>query len=271
MSRTETPISPKDPRHHPAVGKSNRSFNSNSRSNPRTTTRRNKPPPSPRGGRAPTYLDHEAASIGRRLNASRSRSPSRSSSRFPCRPGTAFGTPAACRNAPAPASRLPVLGPMLRSETSRGTARRAPRRGQFRTTNGPSRHPTNGGAAQILYSKASQREIQKACWKWRVFRLWAPLGARLDFDPAALGSGFRQKCHTESVSDSRLLREARMLHYGATSRSARIVVTLLHESLGPTTAGASLFWTPDSPPVRVGRPRPRLGANRPGTDLAKQA
>ena len=46
-----------------------------------------------------------------------------------------------------------------------------------------------------------------------------------------------------------------MLHYGATSRSARIVVTLLHESLGPTTAGASLFWTPDSPPVRVGRQR----------------
>ena len=85
--------------------------------------------------------------------------------------------------------------------------------------------------------------------------MWAPLGARLDFDPAALGSGFRQKCHIESVSDSKLLREARMLHYGATSRSARIVVTLLHESLGPTTAGASLFWTPDSPPVRVGRQR----------------
>jgi hypothetical protein len=32
-----------------------------------------------------------------------------------------------------------------------------------------------------------------------------------------------------------------MLHYPAASRSARIVVTLLHESPGPTTAGASLF------------------------------
>src|SRR5215813_15624007 len=72
-------------------------------------------------------------------------------------------------------------------------------------------------------------------------------GLRLDFDLAALGSDFGQKCHTKSVSDSRLLREARMLHYGATSRSARIVVTLLHESPGPTTAGASLFWTPDPP------------------------
>src|SRR5262245_55539413 len=66
-------------------------------------------------------------------------------------------------------------------------------------------------------------------------------GLRLDFDLAALGSDFGQKCHTKSVSDSRLLREARMLHYGATSRSARIVVTPLHESRGPTTAGASLF------------------------------
>jgi hypothetical protein len=49
-SRTEAPISPKVPRHHPAVGKSNRSFNSNNRSNPRTTTQRNKPPHSPLGG-----------------------------------------------------------------------------------------------------------------------------------------------------------------------------------------------------------------------------
>src|SRR5215813_6387290 len=73
-------------------------------------------------------------------------------------------------------------------------------------------------------------------------------GLRLDFDLAALGSDFGQKCHTESFSDSRLLREARMLHYGATSRSARIVVTPLHESPGPATAGASLFWTPDFSP-----------------------
>jgi len=130
-------------------------------------------PPSPRGGRAPTYLDDEAASIGRRLNASRTRTfapPLQSSSRFPCRPRTAFGTLAACRNAPAPASRLPVLGPMLRSETSRRTARRAPRRGQFRTANGPSRPPTNGGAAQILYSKTGPREIQKAGSKRRCRR-----------------------------------------------------------------------------------------------------
>jgi hypothetical protein len=52
---------------------------------------------------------------------------------------------------------------------------------------------------------------------------------------------FGQKCHTRSFSDSGLLREARILHYVPTSRSARIVVTPLHESPGPTTAGASLF------------------------------
>jgi hypothetical protein len=58
------------------------------------------------------------------------------------------------------------------------------------------------------------------------------------------------------------LREARMLHYGATSRSARIVVTPLHESPGPATAGASLFWTPDSRPVRA--------EDGPSANLAKQ-
>src|SRR5215467_13245938 len=52
---------------------------------------------------------------------------------------------------------------------------------------------------------------------------------------------FWQKCHTGLFSHSRLLREARMLHYVPTSRSARIVVKPLHESPGPTTAGASLF------------------------------
>jgi hypothetical protein len=166
MSRTETPVSPKDPRRHPAVGKSNQSFNSNSRSNPRTTTRRNKPLP-PRGG---FYLDDGAASIGGELNASRTRtfSPAlQSNSRFPCRLRIAFGTPAACRNAPAPASRLPALGPLLGSGTTRRTARRAPRRGQFRTANGPSCPPTNGGAAQILYSKTRHRGIQKAGSTWR--------------------------------------------------------------------------------------------------------
>jgi hypothetical protein len=141
------------------------------------------------------------AAIGGPFNASRSRTfapPLRSSSRFPCRPRTAFGTPAACRNAPAPASRLPVLGPMLCSETSRRTARRAPRRGQFRTANGPSRPPTNGGAAQILYSKTGHREIQKAGPKWRCLRArrnhsWqanVALGVRLDSDLAALRSDF---------------------------------------------------------------------------------
>ena len=173
-SRTEAPISQKDRRHHPATDKSNRSFNNNSsRFNPRTTTRRNKPPPSPRGGRAPTYLDDDDASIGGALNASRSRTfapPLRSSSRFPCRPRTAFGTPAACRNGPAPASRLPALGPTPRCRTLQWARRRAPRRGQFRTANGPSRPPTNGGAAQILYSKTGPREIQKAGSKRRCLR-----------------------------------------------------------------------------------------------------
>ena len=164
MSRSETPVSLKVPRHHPAVGKSNRSFNSNSRSNPRTTTRRNKPRPSPRGGRAPTYLDDAAASIGRRLNASRSRTfapPLQSSSRFPCRPRTAFGTPAACRNAPAPASRLRALGPMLRSEASRRTARRAPRRGQFRTANGPSRPPQMAARPKSYIRKQAPAKFKR--------------------------------------------------------------------------------------------------------------
>jgi hypothetical protein len=82
---------------------------------------------------------------------------------------------------------------------------------------------------------------------------------RFWFDDARIG--FRQKCHTESVSDSRLLREARMLHYGTTSRSARIVVTLLHESPGPTTAGASLFWTPrfsPGPPALISQSRRKI-------------
>ena len=53
-----------------------------------------------------------------------------------------------------------------------------------------------------------------------------------------------------------------MLHYVTTSRSARIVVTPLHESPGPATAGASLFWTPDSRPVRA--------EDGPSANLAKQ-
>ena len=142
------------------------------------------------------------AAMGGPFNVSRSRTfarPLRSSSRFPCRPRTAFGTPAACRNAPAPASRLPALGPMLRSETSRRTARRAPRRGQFRTANGPSRPPTNGGAAQILYSKTGPREIQKAGSKRRCLRARRGIihgeqlsrwGVRLASDLAVRGSNF---------------------------------------------------------------------------------
>src|SRR5215471_3706143 len=63
-----------------------------------------------------------------------------------------------------------------------------------------------------------------------------------------------QKCHTGSFSDSRLLREARMLHYVPTSRSARIVVKPLHESPGPTTAGASLFCVSFSPRPSPERP-----------------
>src|SRR5262249_31954828 len=61
---------------------------------------------------------------------------------------------------------------------------------------------------------------------------------------------FWQKCHTGSFSHSRLLREARMLHYVPTSRSARIVVKPLHESPGATTSGASLFWVSFSARVR---------------------
>ena len=66
------------------------------------------------------------AAIGGPFNASRSRTfapPLRSSSRFPCRPRTAFGTPAACRNAPAPASRLRALGPTPRCRTLRWAGR----------------------------------------------------------------------------------------------------------------------------------------------------
>ena len=51
--------------------------------------------------------------MGRGLNASRTRTfapPLRSSSRFPCRPRTAFGTPAACRNRPRLRAGCPFLG-----------------------------------------------------------------------------------------------------------------------------------------------------------------
>src|SRR5262245_58911822 len=73
---------------------------------------------------------------------------------------------------------------------------------------------------------------------------YIPKRAPAKFETAALktAGGFWQKCHTRSFSDSRLLRKARMLRYLPSSRSARIVVTPLHESPGPTTAGASLFW-----------------------------
>src|SRR5262245_54325508 len=73
-----------------------------------------------------------------------------SSSQFPCRPRSAFGRPAASRNAPAPASRLPALGPMLRCRTLRPTARCAPRQAQSQKADEPSRPPTNGGGAPNL-------------------------------------------------------------------------------------------------------------------------
>src|SRR5262249_21903633 len=78
-----------------------------------------------------------------------------------------------------------------------------------------------------------------------------------------------QKCHTGSFSDSRLLREARILHYVPTSRSARIVVKPLHESPGPTTAGASLFCVSFSP--RPSPERPVRLILWSGADLAKAA
>ena len=49
-----------------------------------------------------------------------------------------------------------------------------------------------------------------------------------------------------------LLRKVRVPRYVPTSRSARIVVTPLHESPGPTTAGASLFWPPSFLTTRPG-------------------
>src|SRR5215510_14010147 len=68
--------------------------------------------------------------------------------------------------------------------------------------------------------------------------------------------GLWQKCHTRSLSDSRLLLKARVLRYLPTSRSARIVVTPLHESPGPATAGASLFWPHQVPALTLKRPGP---------------
>src|SRR5262249_22761234 len=97
--------------------------------------------------------------------------------------------------------------------------------------------PTKRWCAQILYSKNGPLRNSKGRTE-NNRRLW-------------------QKCHTGSFSDSRLLREARILHYVPTSRSARIVVKPLHESPGPTTAGASLFCVSFSPrpspdgPVRL--------------------
>src|SRR5262245_40657112 len=69
-----------------------------------------------------------------------------------------------------------------------------------------------------------------------------PAPAKIETEALKTAGGSWQKCHTRSFSDSRLLRKARVPRYLPSSRSARIVVTPLHESPGPTTAGASLFW-----------------------------
>src|SRR5215813_6453128 len=98
--------------------------------------------------------------------------------------------------------------------------------------------PTKWWCAQILYSKNGPLRNSKGRTE-NNRRFW-------------------QKCHTGLFSHSRLLREARMLHYVPTSRSARIVVKTLHESPGPTTAGASLFCVSFSPSPIPERPRPTV-------------
>src|SRR5262249_7777511 len=83
-------------------------------------------------------------------------------------------------------------------------------------------------------------------------------GPLAKFETAApkTAGGLWQKCHTRSFSDSRLLRKARVLRYFPSSRSARIVVTPLHESPGPATAGASLFWPHQVLALTLKRPGP---------------
>jgi hypothetical protein len=196
------------------------------------------------------------AAIGGPFNASRSRtfSPAlQSSSRFPCRLRIAFGTPAACRSAPAPASRLPALGPLLRSETSRRTARRGPRRGQFRTANGPSRPPTNGGAAQILYSKTDHRGIQKAGSKWR---------CRGAFIASKRRAGRAPRFLIWQRSDRILAEMSHSLGFRieAVARSTHAALRCditISQNRGKASAreprtchgrGFSLFWTPGSKP-----------------------
>src|SRR6516162_7049127 len=123
---------------------------------------------------------------------------------------------------------------MVLCRAARRTARRGPRQKIFQKLDGPSRPPQNGGARKSYIPKTGPCEIRK--------------------DALKTTAHFWQKCHTGSFSDSRLLREARILHYVPTSRSARIVVKPLHESPGPTTAGASLFCVSFSPRPSPGRP-----------------
>jgi hypothetical protein len=97
-----------------------------------------------------------------------------------------------------------------------------------------------------------------------------PAPAKIETEALKTAGGFWQKCHTRSFSDSRLLREARMLRYLPTSRSARIVVTPLHESPGPTTAGASLFWPHQALALILQRPAPSPTVRTCGPRLTSQ-
>src|SRR5262249_16543400 len=101
---------------------------------------------------------------------------------------------------------------------------------------GPPRPPTNAVSRKAYIQNGAPCKIRTGRTKNRR-RLW-------------------QKCPTRSFSDSRLLRKARVLRYLPASRSARIVVTPLHESPGPATAGASLFWPHQVPALTLKRPGP---------------
>jgi hypothetical protein len=122
--------------------------------------------------------------------------------------------------------------------------------------------------------KSYMRKQASAKFKRRaghaVFRLWASLGARLDFGQRRSDLISAEMSHPIGF---RLEAVARSAH-----AALRCNITISQNrgdasAREPRTYHGRGFSLLDDrfPPVRIGRSRPRLGANRPGTDLAKQA
>ena len=101
------------------------------------------------------------------------------------------------------------------------------------------RSPQNADRAQILWRDCKAGQYPDGMCSF------APTFSARDQIELPLTGPIRQKCHTSVLSDSRLLPKARRSRYlaGITICQNR-GDTSAHESPGPTTAGASLFFWP---------------------------